>query len=142
MSASPAVVVEGLRVAYGDVRALDGVDLEVARGTTLGVLGHNGAGKTTLVRVLTTLARPTAGRATVDGYDVLADADRVRRSIGVTGQYAGLDEFLTGRENLELIGRLSGLGTSARQRADALVERLDLADLADRRVGQMSGGSR
>ena len=142
MSASPAVVVEGLHVAYGTTRALDGVDLEVTRGTTLGVLGHNGAGKTTLMRVLTTLARPTAGTVTVDGYDVVADAEQVRRSIGVTGQYAGLDEFLTGLENLELIGRLSGLGASARHRADALVERLDLGDLAARRVGEMSGGSR
>src|SRR5690606_27078568 len=77
-----------------------------------------------------------------DGFDVVADADQVRRNIGVTGQYAGLDEFLTGHENLELIGRLSGLGASARHRADALVERLDLVELADQRVGQMSGGSR
>ena len=142
MSGSLAVVVEGLTVAYGTTAALDGVDLGVARGTTLGVLGHNGAGKTTLIRVLTTLVPPTAGRVAVNGFDVVADAAAVRRSIGVTGQYAGLDEFLTGHENLEMIGRLSGLGRHARGRADALVERLDLADLADRRVGQMSGGSR
>ena len=107
-----AVVVEDLHVAYGSTWALDGVDLDTARGTTLGVLGHNGAGKTTLIRVLTTLVRPTVGRVTVDGFDVVAAADQVRRRIGVTGQYAGLDEFLTGRENLELVGRLCGLGSA------------------------------
>jgi ABC-2 type transport system ATP-binding protein len=142
MTRSLAVLVEDLHVRFGSTQALAGVDLEVARGTTLGVLGHNGAGKTTLVRVLTTLARPTSGRATVAGFDVLDEADQVRRHIGVTGQYAGLDEFLTGHENLELIGLLSGLGGAARRRADELVERLELDDLAGRRVGQMSGGSR
>src|SRR5687767_3978781 len=139
---APAVVVEDLHVAYGTTWALDGVDIEVRRGSTLGVLGHNGAGKTTLIRVLTTLVRPNAGRVTVDGFDVVADADRVRRRIGVTGQYAGLDDFLTGRENLELVGRLVGLGARARQRAAELVERLDLDDIAARRVGALSGGSR
>ena len=142
MSGPLAVVVEGLTVAYGATAALDGVDLAVGRGTTLGVLGHNGAGKTTLIRVLTTLVPPTDGQVAVNGFDVVAEAPAVRRSIGVTGQYAGLDEFLTGHENLELIGRLSGLGRDARRRADALVERLDLGDLAGQRVGQMSGGSR
>jgi ABC-2 type transport system ATP-binding protein len=137
-----AVVVEDLHVAYGSTQALDGIDLETTRGTTLGVLGHNGAGKTTLIRVLTTLVRPTAGRVTVDGFDVVAGADQVRRRIGVTGQYAGLDEFLTGRENLELIGRLTGLGQRARRQAGDLIDRLDLGDLAGRRVGQLSGGSR
>ena len=106
------------------------------------MLGHNGAGKTTLIRVLTTLVRPNAGRVVVDGFDVVADADRIRRRIGVTGQYAGLDEFLTGRENLELVGRLAGLGRRARQRAGELVDRLDLADVAERRIGELSGGSR
>jgi ABC-2 type transport system ATP-binding protein len=139
---APAVLVEHLRVAYGAAWALDGVDLDVARGTTLGVLGHNGAGKTTLIRALTTLVRPTAGRVSIDGFDVVTDAERVRRRIGVTGQYAGLDEFLTGRENLELIGRLTGLGRDARRRADELIDRLGLDDLASRRVGVMSGGSR
>jgi ABC-2 type transport system ATP-binding protein len=139
---TPAVLVEGLRVAYGPAWALDGVDLEVARGSTLGVLGHNGAGKTTLIRALTTLVRPTEGRMVIDGYDVVADGEQVRRRIGVTGQYAGLDEFLTGRENLELIGRLTGLGPDARRRAGELIERLALDDLASRRVGEMSGGSR
>jgi ABC-2 type transport system ATP-binding protein len=137
-----AVLVEGLHVRFGDVHALDGVDLEVAPGTTLGVLGHNGAGKTTLIRTLTTLTRPDVGQAFINGFDVVSEADLVRRRIGVTGQFAGLDEFLTGRENLELIGRLTGLGGEARGRADDLVTRLDLAAIADGRVGMLSGGSR
>jgi ABC-2 type transport system ATP-binding protein len=137
-----AVLAEGVHVRFGDVHALAGVDLEVEAGSTLGVLGHNGAGKTTLIRVLTTLIRPTAGRVLIDGYDVVDDAESVRPRIGVTGQYAGLDEFLTGRENLELVGRLSGLGAAARGRAEDLVGRLDLAEIADRRVGTLSGGSR
>ena len=137
-----AVLVEDVHVRFGDVHALAGVDLEVSPGTTFGVLGHNGAGKTTLIRTLTTLTRPDAGHAFIDGFDVVADADLVRRRIGVTGQYAGLDDFLTGRENLQLIGRLAGLGTAARGRADDVVARLDLEDIADRRVGTLSGGSR
>jgi ABC-2 type transport system ATP-binding protein len=137
-----AVRVEDLHVRFGEVHALAGVDLDVPAGTTLGVLGHNGAGKTTLIRALTTLIKPTSGRVAVDGLDVVADADLVRRRIGVTGQYAGLDDFLTGRENLQLVGRLAGLGAAARGRADDLVERLDLGDIADRRVGNLSGGSR
>ena len=141
MSTDAAVVVEDLHVAYGSTWALDGVDLDVARGATVGVLGHNGAGKTTLIRVLTTLIRPTVGRVTVDGFDVVTDAAVVRGRIGVTGQYAGLDEFLTGRENLELIGRLTGR-RDARRRAGELIDRLDLGDVAGRRVGQLSGGSR
>jgi ABC-type Na+ transport system ATPase subunit NatA len=99
-------------------------------------------GKTTLSRVLTTLLRPTAGHVTIDGFDVVSNADRVRRRIGVTGQYAGLDEFLSGRENLELIGRLTGLGPGANRRVGELIDRLDLGELAGRRVGQLSGGSR
>jgi ABC-2 type transport system ATP-binding protein len=137
-----AVRVEDLHVRYGDVQALAGIDLDAAAGTTIGVLGHNGAGKTTLIRVLTTLLQPTGGRALVDGLDVVTDADRVRSRIGVTGQYAGLDDFLTGRENLELIGSLAGLGSGARRRADELIVRLDLVDIADRRVGTLSGGAR
>jgi ABC-2 type transport system ATP-binding protein len=139
---NPTVLVEGLTVYYGRTAALLDVDLDVAPGTTLGVLGHNGAGKTTLIRVLTTLVRPDAGRASVDGFDVVGQAEQVRQRIGVTGQYAGLDEFLTGRENLELIGRLTGLGRAARPRAAALIERLRLDDLAEQRAGEMSGGSR
>ena len=137
-----ALVVEHLRVAYGRTWALDGIDIEAATGTTLGVLGHNGAGKTTLVRVLTTLVQPTAGRASIDGFDVVADAPSVRRCIGVTGQYAGLDEFMTGRENLELVGRLAGLRNGAPRRAAELIERLGLHDIAGRRVGELSGGSK
>jgi ABC-2 type transport system ATP-binding protein len=137
-----AVLVEDLHVSFGDVQALAGIDLDVAPGTTLGVLGHNGAGKTTLIRVLTTLLRPSRGRALVGGLDVVTDADPVRATIGVTGQYAGLDDFLTGRENLELIGSLAGLGNATRRRADELIARLDIADIADRRAGELSGGSR
>ncbi|MBJ8344403.1 ATP-binding cassette domain-containing protein [Antrihabitans sp. YC2-6] len=138
----PAVVVEDLHVTYGGAWALDGVDIGVQTGMTLGVLGHNGAGKTTLIKVLTTLLRPTTGRVRVDGLDVVADATAVRRRIGVTGQYAGLDEFLTARENLELVGRLAGLRAGARVRAGELIDRLGLHDLASRRIGELSGGSR
>jgi ABC-2 type transport system ATP-binding protein len=137
-----AVLVEDVHVRFGDVHALAGVDLQVTAGATLGVLGHNGAGKTTLIRTLTTQVRPDAGRVLIDGFDTVADADRVRRRIGVTGQYAGLDEFLTGRENLELVARLGGLGASTRRRVGELIERLSLSDIADRRVGELSGGSR
>jgi ABC-2 type transport system ATP-binding protein len=136
------VLTEDLYVAYRTTWALDGVSLDLGRGATLAVLGHNGAGKTTLIRVLTTLVRPTVGRALVDGFDVVTDAEHVRRRVGVTGQYAGLDDFLTGRENLELVARLTGLGAAARHRAGELIERLGLDDVAERRVGTMSGGSR
>ena len=139
---APTVVVEDLHVAYGTTWALDGVDLEAAAGATLGVLGHNGAGKTTLIRTLTTLVRPTIGRVQIENLDVVVHATEVRRRIGVTGQYAGLDEFLTARENLELIGRLTGLRRTARARADALIDRLGLQEYASRRVGELSGGSR
>jgi ABC-2 type transport system ATP-binding protein len=138
----PAVLAEGVHVRFGDVQALAGVDLEIDPGSTLAVLGHNGAGKTTLIRVLTTLIPPTSGNVSIDGFDVAEDGAEVRRRIGVTGQYAGLDEFLTGRENLELVGQLSGLASTARGRAAELVARLDLGDIADRRVGTLSGGSR
>ncbi|MFZ2176139.1 MAG: ATP-binding cassette domain-containing protein [Rhodococcus sp. (in: high G+C Gram-positive bacteria)] len=139
---APAVVVEDLHVAYAATWALDGVDLTAGAGTTLGVLGHNGAGKTTLIRTLTTLVRPTIGRVQIEGLDVVTDATEIRRRIGVTGQYAGLDEFLTARENLELIGRLTGLRRTARAQADALIDRLGLHEYAARRVGELSGGSR
>jgi ABC-2 type transport system ATP-binding protein len=137
-----AVVVEDVHVRFGGVHALAGIDLAAPTGSTLAVLGHNGAGKTTLIRVLATLIRPDAGRALVDGFDVVREPDQVRRRIAVTGQYAGLDEYLTGRENLELVGRLRGLGTSTRTRAGTLIDRLALDDVADRRVGELSGGSR
>jgi ABC-2 type transport system ATP-binding protein len=142
MGADDAVLVEGLRVTYGRTRALDDVSLTVSPGQTLGVLGHNGAGKTTLVRVLTTQVRPDAGRVLVDGIDVVAHPAREQPRIGVTGQYAGLDDFLTAVENLELVGRLAGLRGAARNRARDLVDRFELHEAAARRVGELSGGTR
>ena len=140
--AADAVLVDGLRVTYGKTVALDGITLRVPRGHTLGVLGHNGAGKTTLVRVLTTQVRPDEGQVLVDGVDLVAHPAQARARIGVTGQYAGLDDFLTTVENLELVGRLAGLRAAARGRARDLVDRFDLHEVASRRVGQLSGGSR
>jgi ABC-2 type transport system ATP-binding protein len=137
-----AVVVDDVAVAFGATQALDGVNVHLAPGTTLAVLGHNGAGKTTLVRVLTTLLRPDRGRVVIDGIDVLAQPADVRRRIGVTGQYAGLDDFLTAAENLELVGRLAGLRTAAVGRARDLIDGFDLHAVASRRVGELSGGSR
>jgi ABC-2 type transport system ATP-binding protein len=137
-----AVEAQGVRLTYGRVVALDDVDLLVPRGSTLGVLGHNGAGKTSLIRVLTTSLRPDRGTVVVDGIDVVAAPADVRRRIAVTGQYAGLDDFLTTVENLELMGRLSGLRRAAPSRAKELVERFELQAIASRRVGELSGGSR
>ena len=138
-----AIEIEGLHKAFGPVRALDGVDLEVEYGTVLGLLGPNGAGKTTLVRVLTTLLAPDAGRARVGGLDVVRDAARVRTVIGLAGQSAALDDHLTGRENLVLVGRLHHLSrTEARRRADELLGRFELVYAADRRVSTWSGGMR
>ena len=140
---SAAVRAEGLVKRYGPVTALAGLDLEVGRGDILGVLGPNGAGKTTAVRILATLLRPDAGRAEVAGIDVLADPRGVRRRIGLSGQYAAVDEDLTGRENLVMIGRLTRLGRAgARRRAAELLERFDLTDAADRPVKGYSGGMR
>ena len=138
-----AIHAEGLRKSFGDVVALDGVDLVVPTGTVLAVLGPNGAGKTTAVRILATLLRPDAGSATVAGHDVLAEPTAVRRAIGLTGQYASLDEQLTGRENLVLFGRLLDLSrAAAKARAAELLDEFGLADAADRRVGTYSGGMR
>jgi daunorubicin resistance ABC transporter ATP-binding subunit len=143
MVPSPAVRVEGLRRRFGDVVALDGVDLAVAEGTVFGLLGPNGAGKTTLVRVLATLLRPDAGRAEVAGHDVVADPHAVRRSIGLAGQFAAVDEIATGRENLVMVGRLYRLGKAeAERRAADVLERFGLADAADRRAATYSGGMR
>ena len=134
---------EGLSKRYGSVTALDGLDLAVPAGTVLGLLGPNGAGKTTAVRVLTTLLRPDAGRARVAGIDVLEQPEEVRRRIGLSGQYAAVDETLTGYENLEMIGRLYRLGrVRARERAWELLERFALADAAGRSVKTYSGGMR
>jgi len=134
---------EGLRKRFGTTQALDGLDLSAPAGSVLGVLGPNGAGKTTAVRILTTLARPDEGWARVAGFDVVADATEVKRNIGVTAQSATVDEVLTGRQNLVMIGRLSGLPRrDARARARTLLERFDLVDAADRMARTYSGGMR
>ena len=138
-----AIVAEGLVKRFGDTTALAGVDLAVRTGTVLGLLGPNGAGKTTAVRVLATLLRPDAGHAEVGGYDVVRQAHQVRRLIGLTGQYASVDETLTGTENLILIGRLVGLSRrDARGRARELLEQFRLADAADKAARAYSGGMR
>ena len=139
----PAVVAEGLTKRFGSTQALCGVDFDIERGQILGVLGPNGAGKTTAVRILTTLLRPDAGRALIDDIDVLHEPRRARARIGLTGQYAAVDEVLTGFENLEHVGRLYHLGTAvARVRAGELLERFDLVDAGDRVVKGYSGGMR
>jgi daunorubicin resistance ABC transporter ATP-binding subunit len=133
----------GLRKRFGSTVALDGIDLEVPAGTILGVLGPNGAGKTTAVRILTTLSIPDAGSARVAGHDVVREAAAVQRNIGVTAQDATLDAVLTGRENLVMIGRLSGLRRAqARVRATELLEQFDLVDAGERVLGGYSGGMR
>jgi ABC-2 type transport system ATP-binding protein len=138
-----AVRAEGLVKSFGKTTALDGVDLEIPSGTILGLLGPNGAGKTTTVRVLTTLLRPDAGRAWVAGHDVAADPQAVRRSIGLSGQYAAVDENLTGYENLYLVGRLYGFGRRrAKERARELLDRFRLDEAADRPTKGYSGGMR
>ena len=143
MSDTPAIVAEGLVKHYGKTKALNGLDLTVARGTVYGLLGPNGAGKTTAVRVLATLLRADGGRARVLGHDVTTQAAAVRRVIGLTGQYAALDEYLTGRSNLIMIGELSRLtGKAAKRRADELLEQFDLTDAAGRAVKTYSGGMR
>jgi ABC-2 type transport system ATP-binding protein len=139
----PAVETDAVAVAFGETKALDGVDLTVPPGTVQGLLGPNGAGKTTLVRVLATLLRPDAGSARVFGCDVVRDATRVRALIGLAGQFAAVDGTLTGRENLEMVGRLYRLrGADAKSRAAEALERLGLTDAADRVVRGYSGGMR
>jgi ABC-2 type transport system ATP-binding protein len=133
----------GLRKRFGATVALDGIDLEVPCGAILGVLGPNGAGKTTAVRILTTLTLPDGGAARVAGHDVVSEAQAVRRSIGVTAQDATLDELLSGRQNLVMIGRLSGLARAhARTRAQELLDQFGLGDAAERILKQYSGGMR
>ncbi|MFF5262758.1 ATP-binding cassette domain-containing protein [Actinomadura viridis] len=139
----PAIVAEGLRKRYGGTTALDGIDLTVPAGTVHGLLGPNGAGKTTAVRILTTLTRPSEGRARVAGHDVVAEAVQVRSRIGLVGQHAAVDEVLDGRRNLVMFGRLYHLDArTARRRADELLERFRLGDTGDRPVGRYSGGMR
>jgi daunorubicin resistance ABC transporter ATP-binding subunit len=140
---TPAVQVENVRRTFGDVTALDGLDLEVAQGTVFGLLGPNGAGKTTLVRILSTLLAPTSGTARILGWDVTENSLAVRRRIGLAGQFAAVDEQLTGRENLEMVARLYRQSASqARARANDVLERFALTDAADRRVSTYSGGMR
>ncbi|MEV6600177.1 ATP-binding cassette domain-containing protein [Actinoplanes sp. NPDC051346] len=143
MTADLVIEAEGLVKHFGATKALQGVDLAVPRGTVLGVLGPNGAGKTTAVRILSTLLVPDAGSARIGGFDVVRDAERVRQAIGLTGQYASVDEDLTGRQNLELFGTLLDLGrAAARRRAGELLEWFDLTGAADRMAKTYSGGMR
>ncbi|MGK2931317.1 MAG: ATP-binding cassette domain-containing protein [Solirubrobacterales bacterium] len=142
-SVQPAIVVEGLVKHFGDVKALDGVDLEVKTGSVLGLLGPNGAGKTTAVRVLTTLLKPDAGSVRVAGFDVVEDEAALRERIGLAGQYAAVDENLTGKENLTMVGRLYGMNRAdAKVRADELLKRFSLDQAADRPARTYSGGMR
>jgi ABC-2 type transport system ATP-binding protein len=139
----PAIMAEELAKSFGDVRALDGIHIQAQAGTILGLLGPNGAGKTTAVRIFTTLLRPDGGRAEVAGFDVVRDAAELRGAIGLAGQYAAVDETLTGRENLELVGVLYHLGKAeARRRADDLLERFDLTGAGHRVAKTYSGGMR
>jgi ABC-2 type transport system ATP-binding protein len=143
MSDTAAIEAEGLVKHFGETKALDGLDLTVSQGTVYGLLGPNGAGKTTAVRVLATLLRADGGRARVLGHDVATDPAAVRRTIGLTGQYAALDEYLTGRSNLIMIGELSRLtARAAKRRADELLEQFDLTEAASRAVKTYSGGMR
>src|SRR4051812_32170528 len=143
MTDDDAIVVEGLEKSYGSVKALCGVDFTARTGSVLGLLGPNGAGKTTAVRVLTTLLEPDAGSARVAGLDVVRDAAALRAKIGLAGQYAAVDENLTGFENLDMVGRLYHLPRGeARTRANELLERFDLTEAARRPAKTYSGGMR
>ncbi len=142
-SPDPIVDARGIVVRFGDVTAVDGVDLQVRRGSIYALLGPNGAGKTTLIRVLSTLLKPDAGVAMVAGIDVVADPPMARTRIGLAGQFAAVDEYQTGRENVEMIGRLYRLSRAeSRTRTSEILERIGLMEAADRRVGTYSGGMR
>ena len=133
----------GLGRSFGAIDAVVDVNLHIERGSIVGLLGPNGSGKTTLIRMLATLLRPTSGQALVGGFDIRSQAGDVRRSIGLTGQYAAVDEFLTGRENIMMMGRLAGLSrSSARHRAEELLTSFGLLDAADRHLSTYSGGMR
>lgn len=137
------IEVEGISKSFADIHALTQIDLSVEEGTVYGLLGPNGAGKTTAVRILTTLLKPDAGRASVAGFDVVRDAKRLRGVIGLAGQYAAVDEILTGRENLEMVGRLYRLSAAvAARRAEEILDQFELTDSADRTVRTYSGGMR
>jgi ABC-2 type transport system ATP-binding protein len=143
VASEAAIEVQGLTKSYGEVKALRGIDLNAPAGTVLGLLGPNGAGKTTAVRILTTLLPPDSGTARVAGLDVVKDAAKLRSRIGLAGQYAAVDENLTGHENLEMVGRLYHLGGDpSKKRADELLERFELTDAAKRLVRTYSGGMR
>jgi ABC-2 type transport system ATP-binding protein len=141
--ADPIVATEDIKKCFGKIEALVGVSLEIEKGIIYGLLGPNGAGKTTLIRILSTLLKPDSGTARVAGIDVVADPPGVRAKIGFGGQYAAVDEFLTGRENLVMVGELFNLPSGeAKRRADELLERITLTDAADRQVKTYSGGMR
>jgi ABC-2 type transport system ATP-binding protein len=143
MKQSNGIEIAGLAKAYGKTPVLDGIELSVRAGSVFALLGRNGAGKTTLINILSTLVTPDAGRVTVAGRDLATDADGVRRSISLTGQYAAVDEVLTGEENLRMMGRLVGLSAAqSRRRATELLERFDLVEARGRRVKTYSGGMR
>ena len=140
-TANEAIKVRGLKKSFDKVKVLDGIDLTVKRGTVLGLLGPNGAGKTTTVRILSTLLKPDSGQALVNGYDVVKEPEKVKVSIGLTGQYAAVDEYLTGKENLLMMGRLYRLSLKdTERRARQLIEQFDLVEAGDRAVKTYSGG--
>ncbi|MGO3152615.1 MAG: ABC transporter ATP-binding protein [Galactobacter sp.] len=141
MAGPPAISIQGLTKSFKDVHVLDGIDLEVRRGSIFALLGSNGAGKTTVVRILSTLLRPDDGRVEVNGFDVRTQSASVRESVGLTGQFAAVDEVLTGRENLRLAGRLRHVENPSAT-TDAFLDRVGLTEAADRRVGTYSGGMR
>lgn len=143
MKSGPAIITKGLRKSYGSTEVLKGVDLTVERGTMLALLGPNGAGKTTVVRILSTLLAHDGGTVTVNGFDAASQGNEIRNVIGLTGQYAAVDEYLTGRQNLLMMGRLYRLsGPNAAKRAEELLEQFDLVDAANRVVKKYSGGMR